>query len=534
MRPKKIFSKISQQHKDIDVEKLKAINPTLWKKLKSQFDIGRKIVQVQLRNGLDKSNENTLRYYLGEYAHRFLDYGPNSFPTSFNVLEPFFTFNHHNSIIELITDEESYGVSLIDFLDFVTEPDFNLDNIDFYSNIPEKVIYNFSFTSGFEEINFSNSNGKTFIVSGLSLIRQENEVALLMQAGESYDKVEAENYFSEKTENNFDYNPFKKSLGMKIEDNVEELKIVHFEGRDDLWSHNVALLFDLKSKSIDLRYIARDENNSFSVISDDFFAMFYREESVTKDDIQNFIENNLKKLDNYNAVFDFAKYCLALPYYVFEKEQRIVDINYETNLNSIIKSPFSKREYTSVPGVYKLFAKPFYFLESDNLTTINDNKLNDESFKIEKSGYWKRLNFDENGFDKNGNKILGKTWVERNDIYYSTPKGITEVKKIDFFEGENSGYIYIMRQAAHEENIFKIGLTKRSTEQRSKELSNTSSVDKFFTINKYHTKDCIEAEKQIHKDLENYRLSSRREFFRCDLKTIMNTCENIITKINNS
>jgi hypothetical protein len=141
---------------------------------------------------------------LQEYANRFLKYGPNSFPSSFNALEPFFTFNHHNSIIQLLEEEESYGVSLVDFLDFVTEPKFNLDEIDFYENIPEKIIYHFSFTTGFEEINFSNSNGKTFIVGGLSLVRQANEVSILMQAGESYDKEEAKEYLKKHSRANIE------------------------------------------------------------------------------------------------------------------------------------------------------------------------------------------------------------------------------------------------------------------------------------------------------------------------------------------
>ena len=89
-----------------------------------------------------------------------------------------------------------------------------------------------------------------------------------------------------------------------------------------------------------------------------------------------------------------------------------------------------------------------------------------------------------------------------------------------------------MRQPAHEENIFKIGLTKRTSEQRSKELSNTSTIDKFFIINKYQTRNCEEAERLIHEKLEKYRLSKRREFFRCELKKILDACESITEKIN--
>lgn len=532
MRPKSIFSKFNQSDTQFDIDKMKVENPSLWKKLKKQFDTGRQIAILQVNNGLDRTNENTLRYYLMEFVNRFLQYGPNSFPTSFNALEPFFIYNHHNSILQLHSEEESYGVSLVDFLDFVTDKNFELEEIDFYDNIPENLIYHFSFISDFDEINFSN-NGKEFVIGGLSLVRQGNEVSILMQAGESYDKKQADKYFEENTRQTIEQSisPTKKALGLHLE-NEEDPKVVHFKDRSDLWAHNIAILFDLKDKTIDIRYVARDENISFKVFTDDFHALFHSQDKLSKKEIKDYYVNQLKELSNYEAVFDFAKYCLALPFYVFENEDKIVDVNYETNLSSIIKGPLSRRKYSNVSSEYKVFAKPLYYLESNEQAVIKSKELNDESFKIEKSGYWKRLDIDEEGFDKKGNKIIGKTWVERNDIYYSLEKGITKIDKVENFTDENAGYIYIMRQPAHEENIFKVGLTTRSAEQRKKELSNTSSPDKFFIINSYQTKDCIEAEKRIHEKLENYRLTSRREFFRCDLKTIMETCEEIVNEIN--
>lgn len=532
MRPKSIFSKFNQSDSKFDFDRMKIENPSLWKKLKKQFDTGRQIVHLQLNNGLDKTNEKTLRYYLMEFASQFLQFGPNSFPTSFNPLEPFFTYNHHNSILQLHTEEESYVVSLVEFLDFVTDKGFDLDKIDFYENIPENLIYHFSFISDYDEINFSN-NGKEFIIGGLSMARQGNEVSILLQAGESYDKQEAEEYFKKSTRQFIkdSISPSKKALGLTLE-NEADPKVVNFKNRDDLWAHNVAILFDLKDRTIDIRYVARDENLSFKVFTDDFYALFLSQDKLSKDEIKEYYENQLKQLSTYEAVFDFAKYCLALTYYVFENEDKIVDVNYETGLSSIIKGPFSRKEYASVPSEYKVFAKPLYYLESSNQVIVKGKELTDESFKIEKSGYWKRLKIDEEGFDKRGNKIIGKTWVERNDTYYTTPKGVTKVEKIEIFEGENAGYVYIMRQPTHEENIFKVGLTKRSSEQRKKELSNTSSPDKFFVINSYNTKDCVEAEKQIHEKLDHYRLTSRREFFKCDLKIIMEACEEIINELN--
>jgi hypothetical protein len=535
LRPKEIFSKINSSEKVPEMEEIKKLNPKLWKNLRKKFKTGRQISLVQLNNGLDQLNENILRMYLHDYVRRFLNYGPNSYPTSFNILEPFFTFNQNNSILELINDEEPYGVSLIDFLDFVTEPDFYLDEIDLFENIPEKCIYHFTFTTGTEEINFSNSKGKTFNIGGLSLVRQENEVSILLQTGESFNKKEAEEYFQKHTRKSIEDNltPYKKSLGFKIGYEGES-KVVNFLENEDLWLHSVAVLFDIETKSMDLRHVARDENISYHVLTDDFNALFSKQDSLSEETIKNSIERNLKELESYDAVFDFAKYCLALPYYVFQNEDKLVNTVYETSLNSIIKGPSNKREFASVPSSYKLFSKSFYYLESNSQFVIENKELNDDSFNLEKTGFWKRIPIDEIGFDKKGRKITGKTWVERNDIYYSDKKGVTKVTTTvhEKFDGENAGHIYIMRQPSHGENIFKVGLTKRTPEKRKNELSNTSSVDKFFIINSYKTKDCILAEKEIHIDLNKYRLTSRREFFRCELRIILDSCEKIIHVIN--
>jgi hypothetical protein len=538
LSPKEAFYKISKKADEyLDYpEKIKKSNPKLWKKLKKQFDTGRRIVHLQLFNGLEYLNEQTLRMYLQEYVFRFLKYGPNSYPTSFNVLEPFFLFNSHNSIIELIDEEESYGVSLVDFLDFITEPEFELEEIDFYENIPEGVIYHFTFTTGVDEIDFSNTIGKTFSIGGLSLIRQGNEVSILFQAGESYDKKEAEEYFENRTRESLEnsISPYKKSLGLKIE-NEEDPKVVNFMNNEELWLHSVSVLFDIESKSMDIRHVARDENISYTVITDDFNAFFSKDENITQEKINETISSIFEQLDDYNAVFDFAKYCLALPYFVFEKEEKIVDVTYNTSLSEIMKGPFTKREFSSVPKKYKIFAKPFYYLESQYQFVIENKELSDDSFKFEKTGFWKRIEHDELGFDKKGREIFGKTWVERIDSYYTNRKGITTASlnsNIEY-DNENAGHIYIMRQPTHEEGIFKVGLTRREPETRRNELSNTSTADKFFIICSYKVKDCVIAEKQIHEDLKKFRITSRREFFRCDLNIIIESCKKITQTINN-
>lgn len=507
-------------------------NPKEWKKLKAQFDNGRLSFECQFYNGIDIVNENVIRMFLFDYNTRFLQYGSSVFPASFNLLEPFFNFNHHTSILELVEEEESYGLSLEDFLDNITSNNFDLSKIDLYEEIPEQVIYNFTFTSGVFDYPFRCEDKTEYFIGHVSLIRRDDEVTVLLHAGRIFSEVEAksieEKYTKEKI--NEGIITKKKRLGFKIE-HENNAKVVNYLNREDLWLHLIASKIDLRTRTIDIRYFAKDCNIVYESLTDDFSVLISDEEEVTEDKIEEYV-GYLKELEKRNSIFEFAKYCMTLPKYVFDREQHIVPVDYPTKLSEVISGPISKRKYKDVPLSIKVFAKPFYYLESP-LTSIRKMKsVRDDSFHIEKSGYWKRLRQDEKGLDKRGKEVIGKTWVERNDTYYIEKEGVVNVKPSVIYNELNSGLIYIMRQPGHHENVFKVGLTKRSSDKRSKELTNTSVPDNFYVIVDYNVRDCIEAEKLIHKELEEFRISDRREFFNCDLKHIIQICEKIIEKIN--
>lgn len=74
------------------------------------------------------------------------------------------------------------------------------------------------------------------------------------------------------------------------------------------------------------------------------------------------------------------------------------------------------------------------------------------------------------------------------------------------------GYLYILTNKSMPE-LIKIGSTKRSPEQRRRELSRPTGIPMEFEI-AYEIFSCNmkELEKWIHLELENVRLSSNREF----------------------
>lgn len=122
-----------------------------------------------------------------------------------------------------------------------------------------------------------------------------------------------------------------------------------------------------------------------------------------------------------------------------------------------------------------------------------------------------------------------KTWHEVTN----EPIKITNNLK-PLINSKNKGYIYIMRNASHDKDIFKVGLTRRETETRAKELYSTGVPDKYLVAEEFETVDCVLAEKLIHQKLEKYRLNDKREFFKAQYSTIRKIVNEIVNEVNNS
>lgn len=80
--------------------------------------------------------------------------------------------------------------------------------------------------------------------------------------------------------------------------------------------------------------------------------------------------------------------------------------------------------------------------------------------------------------------------------------------------GPSSGVIYVMRSAVHADEVFKIGMTRRSSVVRGTALDRaTGAPDKFLTVHEWDVEYCVEAERLVHAALDKYRINPRRKFF---------------------
>lgn len=93
------------------------------------------------------------------------------------------------------------------------------------------------------------------------------------------------------------------------------------------------------------------------------------------------------------------------------------------------------------------------------------------------------------------------------------------------------GFVYIMSNPAYKKNLLKVGFTRKTPEERAKELYKTGVPNEFKVEYKVKFKDAEKAERQIHSSLEKCRHNKKREFFACNLVKIKNAINNADGKI---
>ena len=93
------------------------------------------------------------------------------------------------------------------------------------------------------------------------------------------------------------------------------------------------------------------------------------------------------------------------------------------------------------------------------------------------------------------------------------------------------GYIYIIRNPSHESNVYKVGKTSRTIDERLKELNaETSNIGTFDLIKSFMVSDIDKAESESHEALSSMRVQNNREFFKASVGELEDIVSNICDK----
>jgi hypothetical protein len=157
-------------------------------------------------------------------------------------------------------------------------------------------------------------------------------------------------------------------------------------------------------------------------------------------------------------------------------------------------------------------------------------RITPPDMQFKHDGYWKAIGPLEIGEDMNRNPTIGRTWVSRHELWSArSPQSFLLHRGKTDQNGPDPGVIYVQRSPAHEIDVYKVGLTRRSAEVRAAELSSATGVPlPFGILAKWDVGDCGQAEKEIHERLAAYRINPRREFFRVELAIICQVIGDIV------
>ena len=117
--------------------------------------------------------------------------------------------------------------------------------------------------------------------------------------------------------------------------------------------------------------------------------------------------------------------------------------------------------------------------------------------------------------------LKGEGW---EDVTYFTKRPTTMYANRD---GDFDSWVYIMSNPSSP-SYYKIGYTKKSPEERAKQISNATGVIVPMVVEwAFHCYNGFALEQEVHNKLDAYRVSNQREFFQISLDEARQTVEEI-------
>lgn len=473
---------------------------------------------TRMKGGSGFPVAETLRHFFLEYFDRLRKLGPYSFPTSFNVVESFLSFSDRFLAFDL-REEKEHLLRLHEYIDWYTAGSFPDKPLILTDILPEGVVYAYNMVSPLEDFAIETVDSKLRIL-GTAMVRHGSELSAMIVAGETppfpSDDEAIEQFDALQLADGKEGLQPDPSLGVK------DRYIAELPGHS-----RVIMLarFDLDYSRYDVRYVNLDIGPSYIVLSDD--KQIFDSESDMKADLAQLTE----RLERYSGLFSALASMLYLPAFFVDQAPRIIETKFATGLyaestRAMVKKARKVLGVDQVPffRTVRCLAGP----PPDVNEIIRTVAPPDLEFKS--SGYWRPLAPGEIGEAKDGTHIVGKTWVQRTDSWPARSLNSFVVsRKLRVIVGEDPGQIYIMRSGSHYDDLYKIGLTRRSSEARAIELSSATGIPTGFEVlARWEVGDCSRVEGEIHKRLKPLRVNKRREFFRGNLQVIVGVINEVV------
>ena len=528
-------------------------------------------VNAIMDSGAGYFADKLIREYLIEFNRRFWTYGVGYWPTSFNVLNRFLNFSDKNYFVGL-KEEVDHIFLPDDFFEFITDENYENDPIKAIKNFKDDIIYNYSVVGDPRVLKFKTDDKKDdFVVCGISMIKEKNELSWILVGG----PIITEEIKKKIQEDKVDLLSSNAKSAKNLIVDPEALKpentfAAPIDGLNDVWKNVVFGRTEIDKMTHQVRYLHQDLNTQFLTITDDPSVIPPKEKDSLNFDLtsttEKILKENEKTLNSNPTLFNLAEALFNLPNYFNFKLQYVVTNEVKTSYGKNKNRLSAQKNYKYAPNDLKVFIKKVKALEIINPRKSPSIKraYTSPQYQVNVDGFWRRLSADSYGKDKNGEEILGRTWIKAHLRWRGKlpkPKkiflksSITAAKeKLDLIKSRNeetlkepfkekvqiqdndNGFVYIMRNPSMKENIFKIGCTRKSPTDRAEDLSDSTGVAEKFEVVEFwkckNFKAAHSAEQEILASLDRYRISNNREFFKIDKDLAIKNINFVLKKHN--
>ncbi|MEE2635490.1 MAG: GIY-YIG nuclease family protein [Pseudomonadota bacterium] len=485
--------------------------------------------RAQVVNGPGFYIDRKVREFVLEYNNRvFSGYGSQQ-PVSFQVLREFVEPDDEALVLKILR-EKHYSLDPNYVLEHLTDPSEQRLSGDLYQ-LEESLIYMVSMPGGYDDLQLAGLDD--FGLFGWAFVRHGDEVSVFALGAKTSPTRDAEAVPVEQA--NIDpRKPFlRDGIGATIDNNLDE-----FFDRSELYPVMLMSKIDLSRGNTVVRYVLTEKRQSFDVVTDSremYTDLATNNGQINLEQVSNLFERSWNVLSEYGPAFALMN---ELPHTVIGVEDvddfRVVRTPTDIHLD---KGSTEVRRMKKVlhPSEVPNFIDVGTLVRPNRSATAAD--VNTEDFCVEQHGYWKQLRPDQSGVGKNGDEVIGKTWVTVTETWQETfgsspPENADTVTLKTGKYAEEKGEIYVMRSAQHPKDVFKIGYTTKTADERARQLESTSGQpDQFAVVNSWKVKQPRRVEGIVHEHLARYRINPRREFFKLKYAKIQSAIDHIIVKL---
>ncbi len=517
-----------------------------------------RIVSQFSKSGAGFPVDTILRELCLEYTGRYARTGIFGQPVNFNYFEPFCKIGLiENTVAPFVAPATEYDhlFSIIDYLDYTTSS----DKVDFelltLMELPEGKVFHYTTNGHLADFTFLAPAGREFVVSGFSMVRHGHLIHWYLVGGEVLSALEWEEEHSDDAE--FDLENISPNKRPFLEEAIEQEgkrqgPPVALEGTTAAVRTVVAGETNLITSRHEGRCFMSERQNSFRVICDDPDMLQPIRNASRREELINAMR---EQIEGAAVLWNLAEAMFQLPsYFAFRVQiQKSVLVASGRRLEGRAKGG------RGVGGNYRRVSA----IEVIDTAPAPVKAFTPPRYRIETRGFWRRLKNRENyGRGPNGERVRGKTWVKSSNEWRERPEGprtiyikssvaaakvtVREVVELvnsqansegnaltdSSYDGRVRGVLYVLRCTTMKDEVYKVGWTSRTAEERAKVLSTATGVPSSFVVVDIWPHENAEAlEKNVHAILDPYRINESREFFQAEYTKISELIETEIRRI---